>query len=124
MAVEEINILVLAYLGDAVYETYIRKYLIGKGYPTVKQLQEASLSFVSAKSQSAIIKKLIEENFFREEELSFLKRARNAKCHHRPKNCDIVTYKYATSLEAVIGYLKWTNQEERLEMLLQKIVEE
>ncbi len=124
MTVKEINSLVLAYLGDAVYETFIRTYLIQKGYPTVKELQEASLSFVSAKAQSRIVKKLQDLSFFTEEELFFLKRARNAKSNHKPKNCDVITYKQATALEAVIGYLKLTKQEDRLECLLKKIVEE
>ncbi len=124
MKVEQINSLVLAYLGDAVYETFIRSYLIAKGIPTVKELQEASLSFVSAKSQSALLKKLLEEDFFHEEELSVLRRARNAKSNHKPKNSDILTYKHATALEAVIGYLEYTKQEERKQKLLEKIVNE
>lgn len=124
MRVDEINILVLAYLGDAVYEKFIREYLITKGYPNVKSLQEASLSFVSAKSQSALLKKLFDQNYFNEDEISILRRARNAKNHHKPKNSDVMTYKYATALEAVIGYLSYTNQDERLKNLLEKIVEE
>ena len=124
MKQEEINILILAYLGDAVYEKFIREYFIKKGYPNVKSLQEASLSFVSAKSQSKIVKKLIEEAFFEEDEFDVFKRARNAKSHHKPKNTDVITYKYATALEAVIGYLSYMGKEERLTALLEKIVEE
>ena len=124
MTVEQMNSLVLAYLGDAVYETWIRTYLIKKGYPTVKKLQEESLSFVSAKAQSRILRQLLEEDFFKEDEKDVLFRARNTKNNHRPKNCDAITYKYATALEAVLGYLKWTGQEERLEEVLKKIVEE
>ncbi len=123
MTVAELNSLVLAYLGDAVYEAFIRDYLVKKGYPTVKELQEASLSFVSAKSQSSILKKLLEKDFFSSEELAVIKRARNAKSHHKPKNTDVLTYKHATSLEAVIGYLAYTKQEKRLSILLKNIVE-
>ena len=124
MNINQINILVLAYLGYAIYETYIRTYLIQKGYPTVKQLQEVSLSFVSAKSQSRILKKLLDEDFFTLEEQEILKRARNAKSNHKPKNSDILTYKHATALEALIGYLHLTKQDAREKELLEKIVEE
>ena len=58
MSINEINVLVLAYLGDTIYEDYIRKYLINKGIAKVKDLQQESLKYVSAKSQSNYLKKL------------------------------------------------------------------
>ena len=64
----------------------------------------------------------MEENFFNDEELSIIKRARNHKGVSHPKNCDIVTYKHATALEALIGYLKLENKDERIESIMKKIL--
>jgi ribonuclease-3 family protein len=69
---KDINVLALAYLGDSVYEIYIREYLIKKGIEKVKNLQEEAIKFVSAKSQASFLKKMIDENFFTEEELSIV----------------------------------------------------
>lgn len=119
--VQEINVLVLAYLGDTIYEDYIREYLIKKGINNVNDLQKEAINYVSAKAQSEIIHKLISENFFTEEELAIIKRARNHKSGH-PKNCDPVTYKYATALEALIGYLKLANKIDRINKIINKIL--
>ncbi|MBR3661029.1 MAG: ribonuclease III [Bacilli bacterium] len=118
----EINSIVLAYLGDSVYENYVRLYLIKKGINHVKDLQEKSLEYVSAKSQARILKELINENFFSNKEIEIIKRARNTKTNSHPKNTDIITYKEATSLEALIGYLKLENNIERIEELMNKIL--
>lgn len=118
----EINSLVLAYLGDTIYENYVRIFLIKKGINHVKELQEKSLNYVSAKSQAKILYNLINDNFFTSEELEIIKRARNAKTNSHPKNTDIITYKEATSLEAIIGYLKLENKIERIEELMNRIL--
>lgn len=118
----EVNSLVLAYLGDTVYENYVRLYLIKKGINHVKDLQEESLKYVSAKSQSRILRTLINDNIFSEEELEVIKRARNSKTNSHPKNTDIITYKEATSLEALIGYLKLENKEERIKEIMNKVL--
>ncbi len=118
----EINSLVLAYLGDSVYEEYVREYLIKKGISHVKDLQEQSLFFVSAKSQARILKELIDLNIFSEEEMEVIKRARNTKVNSHPKNCSIIEYHEATSLEALFGYLKLNNKIERLEEIINKIL--
>jgi len=122
MNVLEINNLALAYLGDSVYETYIREHLIKLGLNHVKDLQEKSLDYVSAKSQARILNQLMNDNVFTEEELEIIKRARNAKSKSHPKSCDIITYKMATSLEALIGYLKIQNNLERIEEIISKIL--
>lgn len=119
---KEMNVLVLAYLGDTVYEYYIRRYLIDSGIRNVKDLQAASINYVSAKSQCNFLMKLLELDFFNEEEIAIIYRARNNKCSRHPKNCDVMTYKYATALESVIGYLKLEEKEERIEKLLNYIV--
>ena len=118
----EINSLVLAYLGDTIYENYVRLFLIEQGINHVKKLQEESLKYVSAKSQSKILRELVNNNVFTSDELEIIKRARNTKTNSHPKNTDIITYKEATSLEALIGYLKLENKEERIEEIMSKIL--
>lgn len=122
MDVREVNILVLAYLGDTIYEDYIRKYLISLGINHVDELQKKSTNYVSARAQSRIIKQLISEKKLTEEELSIFKRARNYKTTSHPKNCDIVSYKYATGLEAVIGYLEFIGNHSRIEKIMDSIL--
>ena len=122
MNVLEDSSLALAYLGDSIYESYIREYLIKKGISHVNDLQVESLNYVSAKSQARILKDLMDKNIFTEEELSVIKRARNTKSKSHPKSCDIITYQHATSLEALFGYLKLRKNEERIEEIISKIL--
>lgn len=122
MNVLEINVLVLAYLGDTIYEDYVRKYLILKGIANVNDLQTASVNYVSAKAQAHFLREFVEKNFFTEEELDVIKRARNYKSKSHPKNCDIITYKYATGLEALIGYLELLNRKDRIDEIMENIL--
>ena len=120
--IKEINSLVLAYLGDTIYEDYVREFLIKKGIGNVNDLQTESIKYVSAKAQCEIVKKLIDENFFTDEELTIIKRARNHKSISHPKNCDIVTYRYATGFEALIGYLKLEGKKERINEIMESVL--
>lgn len=118
------NVLALAYLGDSVYEIFIRKYLLEKGIEKVDTLQKESIKYVSANSQSKFLKEMIDNNFFSEEELDIIYRARNHKCNHKPKNTDIITYKYATGIEALIGYLYLNNNINRINEIMKYIIAE
>lgn len=118
MNVLEVNSLVLAYLGDSIYESYIRENLINQGIRHVKDLQAKSLEYVSAKSQSRILRNLINNNIFSDEELEVIKRARNTKCKSHSKSCDIITYHEATAFEALFGYLKLNKNIERIEEII------
>lgn len=111
------NVLVLAYIGDAVYEVYIRNYLIKKNIVKVDKLQKEAVKYVSAKSQRVFLEKLINQNFFNQEEITIIKRSRNHKGNRHPKNTDIITYKYATAFEAIIGYFYLTNNKKLDEMM-------
>jgi len=124
MKVVEINSLVLAYLGDTVYENYVRRFLINQGIAHVDELQKQAIKFVSAKSQAFYLQKMIDENFLSEEELAIVKRARNYKTTSHPKSCDIVTYKYATGLEALIGYLDLNEEKNRISEIMNFILED
>ena len=117
----EVNVLVLAYMGDTVYEDYIRKYLINKGIGNVNDLQTKSIEYVSAKAQAKFMDKLINNNILLEDELNVYKRARNYKTTSHPKNTDIITYKIATGFEAIIGYLEFINRENRIEEIINYI---
>ena len=119
---KDINVLVLAYLGDNIYEYYVRRFLIEKKIPNVNELQKNAVNFVSAKNQARFLEELMNNDFFNEEEISIIKRARNHKGVSHPKNCDIVTYKHATALEALLGYLKLENKEERIKEIMDKIL--
>lgn len=114
------NNLVLAYLGDAVFELYIREHLINKGISKVKDLQEESIKYVSAKSQVQILKTLIEKNLLTEEELDIVKRGRNAESH-KSKTTDIITYHKSTGFECLIGYL-YLNNKTRLNKIMEEII--
>lgn len=119
---KNINSLSLAYLGDAVYELFIREYLL-KENKKVNELQKQSIEYVSAKAQSKYLDKLIESRILNDKEIEIVKRARNHKSHSS-KNTDIITYKKSTGLEALIGYLKITKQDERIIEIMNKIVGE
>ncbi len=121
MNTKDKNVLTLAYIGDAIYEIYVRKFLIEKGITKVDRLQKQAIEYVSAKAQAKFITTLIDSNFFNDVELEVIFRARNHKSR-MPKNTDIITYKYATSLEAVVGYLYLDNQNARLDELMGKIL--
>ena len=117
------NSLVLAYLGDAVFELYIREYIVNKTEYKVKELQNKVTAIVSAKGQSKILNNLLDNNIIREEEKEVIIRARNHKTNSHPKNTDILTYKHATGFEALIGYL-YLNNKERLNEIIDIILKE
>lgn len=116
----EVNPLVLAYIGDTIFETYIREQNINKGICKIKDLAKETLKYVNAKSQASFIKIIIDNNILKEDELDIVKRARNTKSNHKPKSCDVLTYKYATALESLLGYLYYKDKN-RLEFILNYI---
>ena len=114
--------LVLAYLGDTVYESYIREHLIRQNINRkVKNLHKLAIQYSKAKAQATIIHELEDE--LTEEEMKIFKRGRNQKSHTAPKNADIIDYKYATGFEALIGYLYLSEDKERLEYIVKKGIE-
>ena len=120
---QNLNSLALAYIGDASYELYIRKFLTSQGNYKVNDLQKIAVNYVSAKAQSNFLDKLIENNLLSIEELEIVKRARNHKVLSHPKNTSIIVYKKATGLEALIGFLELNNKH-RLNEIMKYIVGE
>ncbi len=115
--------LVMAYMGDTIYEQYVREYLIRKGLSKIGELQKSSLDYVSAKSQRAHLETLIATNFLTNEELEIVKWGRNAK-GARTKHADIVTYRLATGLEALIGKLYFQGNIKRIQEIMNFILED
>ena len=117
------NPLVMAYMGDTVYEQYIREYLIKSGVSKIGELQQRSLDYVSARSQRKHLERLENANFLTEEELEIVKWGRNAK-GAKTKHADIVTYRLATGLEALIGKLYFADKYDRIKEIMEFIVGE
>lgn len=105
--------LVLAYIGDSVYEVFTRKKLLDKNpnLPAHK-LHKENVKYVKAKAQSNAMEKI--EPMLTEQELAVYKRGRNAKSATVPKNADLVDYRRATGFEALIGFLELSGRNERL----------
>lgn len=118
---EEYSPLLLAYIGDAVYEVFVRTSLIKRGNLPVNELHRLSKHYVSAAAQSEIIEKL--EDGLSEEELRIFKRGRNAKPGTVPKNANVGDYHKATGFEALVGYLYLKGEFERLFAILSEIPE-
>ena len=117
---KHLNSTALAYMGDAVYEQFIREYILTKGGTDVNKLHRISTMYVSAPAQAKIIKSLFDD--LSEEEQKLVKRARNRKYHTKAKNADPVTYKWATALEALVGYLYLSHDMQRLTWLCEQAV--
>ena len=122
MDVNLINVMSLAYLGDSIYEVYIREYLIKNGIAKVEELQRESVKYVSAKGQSKILLYLMDKNLLTDKELDIVKRGRNYKRACHPKNTDIITYKMSSGFEAMIGYLYMNNEKKRLDEIMNYIL--
>ena len=117
-----INVITLAYIGDAVYEVYVREYLVKKGIAKVEELQKESVKYVSAKNQCKILSYLMDNNLLTEIELDVVRRGRNYKRTSHPKNTDIITYKMSSGFEAMIGYLYLNNDKDRLNEIINYIL--
>ena len=117
---KQLNSLALAYMGDAVFEIYVRKHLIQYGGVRPNHLHREATHYVSAKAQSQIIHQFLEGEELTEEEIAVVKRGRNAKSGTVPKNTDVQTYRFSTAFEALLGYLFLSGKEERLEEIIVK----
>lgn len=116
--VKQLNSLALAYMGDAVYENYVRHHLLQNGKVKPNNLHREATKYVSAKAQSRVTHYLLDENILTDEEVAVLMRGRNAKSGSVPKNTDVQTYRYSTAFESLLGYLFLLKREERLKELI------
>ncbi|MGO4890097.1 Mini-ribonuclease 3 [Anaerobacillus sp. MEB173] len=115
---KQLNGLTLAYMGDAVLETYVRYYLIANGKVKPNQLHREATGYVSAKAQAAFLGHLLENSLLSDDEVSVVMRGRNAKSGTVPKNTDLHTYRYSTAFEALIGYHYFLNKYERIDEII------
>ena len=119
--VELMSPLTWAYIGDAVYELYIRNKLINETNLKPHKLHIEAIKYVKAKSQAEMLNKIYE--MLTDEEKDIVRRGRNTQNHHLPKNSNVQEYMYATAFEALIGYLYLYEHQDRLEQLLDKVIE-
>ena len=114
--IELMSPLTWAYIGDAVYELYVRNKLINETNLKPHKLHIEAIKYVKAKSQAEKLDEIYET--LTEEEKDIVRRGRNTQNHHLPKNSNVQEYMYATAFEALIGYLYLTKQNTRLKEIL------
>jgi len=114
----EMNALTLAYLGDAVYELWVRTHMLELGHEKVKELHKLAVSYVCARTQAQILHALLPD--LNEIEHQVVLRGRNAKGGH-PKNVDVVTYRHATAFESLVGYWHLNQQNERMQWAFNQV---
>jgi ribonuclease-3 family protein len=119
--VKMLNPLVWAYVGDSVYELYVRIHLTNTSNAKPHKLHMESIKYVKAKAQADILDKI--ESNLTEEELDIVRRGRNTENHHVAKNADPADYTKATSFEALLGYLYLTKQDKRLDEILKMCID-
>ncbi len=112
--------LTLAYVGDAVYELFVRTYLLKDANFPVQKLHKTAIKMVNAKAQSDLFQKV--KDILTEEEAAVYKRGRNTNSRP-PKNADMVDYKSATGIEALIGYLYLKGDSERILEILRSLID-
>lgn len=120
-SIKQMNTTALAYMGDAVYEVYVRKHVMQQGAVYVDKLHKMGVNYVKAASQAKAIKGIFDSLTL--EEQSLVKRAKNRKVITKAKNADIFDYKWATAFEALIGYLYLCEENERMEYIIEKGME-
>lgn len=121
---EEVNMLsplVWAYIGDGIFETFIRMNLVNNSNAKPHKLHIESIKYVKAKAQAEILEKI--QDKLTEKEIEITKRGRNVQNHHVAKNASTADYSKSTAFEALIGYLYLTKQDKRLKEILNLCIE-
>jgi ribonuclease-3 family protein len=112
-----------AYVGDAVYEEYIRIYLANNTNLNPHNMHVISIKYVKAENQAKVLEEIIDTKFLTEEEIEIAKRGRNVQNHHIPKHASLKDYSYSTAFEAVIGYLYLLKKNERVKEIIDKCLD-
>lgn len=115
-----LNPLVWAYIGDSVYEMYVRSFIISDCKKTSFELHKKSIKYVKASAQSAHLELIAP--YLSEEESDIVRRGRNSKAAHLPKNANVIDYRRATAFEALIGYLYLMKRNERLSEIISLVL--
>lgn len=119
--VDMLSPLVWAYVGDAVYELYIRTHLINNSNAKPHKLHVESIKYVKAKAQADILKKI--QDILTDEEKDIVRRGRNTENHHVAKNANVADYAQSTAFEALIGYLYLSKNDDRLKEILDSCID-
>ena len=115
--INQLSPLVWAYVGDCVYELYIRTYLVDNTKLNPHKLHIEAIKYVKAGVQCKILSSIMD--VLTEEEKDIVRRGRNTQNHHLPKNSNVQEYMYATAFEALIGYLYLTKKYERVKEIIE-----
>ena len=115
--IRQMSPLTWAYVGDSVYELYIRNHLVNSSMYKPNKLHIESIKYVKASAQANLLKKL--DSILTDEEKDIAKRGRNAENHHIAKNASLDEYSHSTAFEALIGFLYLTKQDSRLKQILE-----
>lgn len=118
--VNQMSPLVWAYIGDSIFEVYIRNKLVTTTFYKPHKLHVEATKYVKASAQAKFLEEI--ENILTDEEKDIVRRTRNTKNHHLPKNANVRDYSFATAFEGLIGYLYLTKQYGRIEEILTKIL--
>lgn len=113
--------LALAYIGDSVFDIYVRTKVVKEGNTSVNNLHKKSVKYVSAKAQCQMVLKIMD--FLTEEEQNVFRRGKNTKMHTVAKNATLTEYRNATGFEAVLGWLYLQDRIERLEEIIKRAME-
>lgn len=109
---EDLPVLVLAYIGDAVFELAVREHLVGTGLVKVNRLHSETVKYVNAGAQAKALHAL--EGMFTEDEAAVVRRGRNARPPHTPRSAGMIEYRRSTALECLIGFLYLKGYSDRL----------
>ena len=114
----ELPALVLAYLGDVVWEAYVRRRLVKEAgiRVTARALHEKALKMVSATAQASVLKSF--EGALSEEEITVMKRGRRTRARRSNRPSTMSEYRNSTGFEALLGYLDLKGEESRLDELM------
>ena len=118
--INQMSPLTWAYIGDSVFELYIREQLINSIHAKPNKLHKEAIKYVKAKAQAEILNKIYDS--LTEEEQEIVRRTRNTENHHLPKNAEPEDYMYATAFEGLVGYLYLTAQKDRLREILKQCI--
>ncbi len=121
--VKDINTTALAFMGDAVYEVYVRHRDMETGAVNAYRVHKMAVKYVRADGQAKAVKAMMGDGFLTDDEVALVKRARNHKTASKPKNADPVIYKLATAFEALIGYLYLTGERGRMTEIIFRAME-
>ena len=113
----------LAYIGDAVYEVFIRTYVLENMPGRINIMNRNVINFVKANSQAKAMKLMLEEDFLSEKEVMLFKRARNHTNTNHPRGVSPMAYKMATGFEALVGYFYVNEDKQRLEEFILKSID-